>query len=129
MKAADMVGRGNYEYALPFYAERRPILIDLVLLPDEEIEARYISLRRNGAALSGETPVSSLRGHTAYLYATASALRNSKGDVVGAIKTIRDITDRKRAEEELREAKAAAESATQAKSAFLATMSHGSAPR
>ena len=124
VKAADMVGRGNYEYALPFYAERRPILIDLVLLPDEEIKARYISLRRNGAALSGETPVSSLRGHTAYLYATASALRNSKGDVVGAIETIRDITDRKRAEEELREAKAAAESATQAKSAFLATMSH-----
>ncbi|MET0560372.1 MAG: PAS domain S-box protein, partial [Gaiellaceae bacterium] len=35
-----------------------------------------------------------------------------------------DITDRKRTEEELRQARAEAEAATQAKSAFLATMSH-----
>src|SRR5262249_56475740 len=37
---------------------------------------------------------------------------------------IRDITAQKRAEEELREAKDAAEAANQAKSAFLANMSH-----
>ncbi|HNS50842.1 MAG TPA: GAF domain-containing protein [Anaerolineae bacterium] len=122
--AHDILGRANYEHALPFYGERRPILIDLVLLPDEEIEQRYAYLQRHGAALTGEALVPQLRGSPAYLYATASALRNSKGEVVGAIETIRDISDRKRAEEELHQAKAAAESATQAKSAFLATMSH-----
>jgi two-component system sensor histidine kinase/response regulator len=37
---------------------------------------------------------------------------------------IRDITDRKRAEAELRESKAAAEAGSRAKSEFLATMSH-----
>ena len=42
--------------------------------------------------------------------------------LVGA--TIRDIGERRRAEEELQQAKVAAEAATQAKSAFLATMSH-----
>ena len=31
--ARDMLGKGNYEYAIPFYGERRPILIDLVRLP------------------------------------------------------------------------------------------------
>ncbi len=31
LKAKDMIGKGNYEYALPFYGERRPILIDLAL--------------------------------------------------------------------------------------------------
>jgi PAS domain S-box-containing protein len=124
VKAADVLGKGNYEQALPFYGERRPILIDLVLMPDEEIETRYAFLQRQGTTLISEAQVPLLRGAPAYLYATASALCNSRGEIVGAIETIRDISDRKRAEEELRQAKAAAESATQAKSAFLATMSH-----
>jgi signal transduction histidine kinase/DNA-binding response OmpR family regulator/putative methionine-R-sulfoxide reductase with GAF domain/tetratricopeptide (TPR) repeat protein len=122
--AAEMLGRGDYEYSLPFYGERRPILIDLVLLPDEEIEIRYAHIQRYESLLAGEALVPQLRGNPAYLYATASALRNARGEIVGAIETIRDISDRKQAEEELRQAKAAAESATQAKSAFLATMSH-----
>jgi PAS domain S-box-containing protein len=122
--AADMLGRGRYEYALPFYGQRQPILIDLVLLPDEEISARYASMRTRGDILMGEVWVPQLCGEPAYLFATASKLRNSRGEVVGAIEIIRDITDRKNAEEELSQAKAVAEAATQAKSAFLATMSH-----
>jgi PAS domain S-box-containing protein len=44
IKAQDMIGKGNYEYAIPFYGERRPILIDLVLLSQEEIEKRYAQI-------------------------------------------------------------------------------------
>ena len=32
--ATEILGKGNYEYAIPFYHERRPILIDLVLSED-----------------------------------------------------------------------------------------------
>lgn len=124
VKAADMLGKGSYEYSLPFYGERRPILIDLVFIPNQEFEARYAHIQRQGSSLMGEALVPRLKGSPAYLYATASALRNSKGEIVGAIETIRDISDRMQAEEELRQAKAAAEAATQAKSSFLATMSH-----
>ena len=42
----------------------------------------------------------------------------------GAVATYNDITQRKRAETELRRAKEAADAANEAKSAFLATMSH-----
>jgi signal transduction histidine kinase/DNA-binding response OmpR family regulator/HPt (histidine-containing phosphotransfer) domain-containing protein len=124
VRAQEILGQGDYAYALPFYGEKRPILIDLVLLPDEEIRTRYAYLQQSGAILTGEALVPQLRGAAAYLFATASTLRDSRGEIVGAIEIIRDITDRKHAEEELRQAKAAAEAATQAKSAFLATMSH-----
>jgi signal transduction histidine kinase/CheY-like chemotaxis protein len=122
--ARDMLGKGDYEYAIPFYGERRPVLIDLVRLPDEEFAHKYAHIARQGSVLAGETFVPHLRGTSGYLYATASALRDSKGDFAGAIETIRDLTERKRAEVELQQAKEAAEAATQAKSAFLATMSH-----
>ena len=124
MAAKQMLNKGDYEYAVPFYGERRPILIDLVLLPREEIESKYTHIQRDGETLSGETYTPALKDGARYLYATASALHDAQGDIVGAIETIRDITDRKQTEEELKEAKAAAEQANHAKSAFLATMSH-----
>ena len=46
------------------------------------------------------------------------------GRILGAVISFTDITERKRAEEELRVAKEKAEAATVAKSAFLANMSH-----
>ncbi len=36
-----MLGKGNYEYALPFYKQRRPILVDLVFMPEVELEKKY----------------------------------------------------------------------------------------
>ena len=47
-----------------------------------------------------------------------------RGEVVGAVVTFVDITERKRGEQLLREAKEAAEAANRAKSQFLANMSH-----
>jgi PAS domain S-box-containing protein len=55
---------------------------------------------------------------------TVSPIRDAAGRVTGYAVIGRDITERKRAEEELRQAKDAAEAANRAKSAFLAKMSH-----
>ena len=101
IKAVDMVGKGDYEYALPFYGVRRPIIVDLVLKPDEQVEAGYVSLERRGSVLTGETYIPALRGGRAYLRGTASALHDFKGAVVGAIQSIHDITARREAEEAL----------------------------
>jgi PAS domain S-box-containing protein len=123
-KAEDILGKGDYEYALPFYGERRPMLIDLVTLPDQELAQNYALVRKEGSVLVAETYAPQLRGNGAYLLGTASPLSDSKGQIVGAIEVIRDFTERKHMEEALHQAKETAEAATQAKSAFLATMSH-----
>ncbi|MGZ6219475.1 MAG: PAS domain S-box protein, partial [Syntrophales bacterium] len=104
VKAADILGKGDYEYALPFYGIRRPILADLVLKPDKKIERSYYSiLEKNKDLLIIETWVPFLKWKKAFLWAKASPLYNSKGEIVGAIESIRDITERKEAERMLQE--------------------------
>jgi PAS domain S-box-containing protein len=53
-----------------------------------------------------------------------AALRDEKGRLAAVLSSGEDITDRKRAEEALRQAKDQAESASRAKSEFLTNMSH-----
>jgi PAS domain S-box-containing protein len=104
VSAPAIVGKGNYEYAIPFYHERRPILIDLVLKTDPATAARYPFIKREGKTLFSEITIPHFNdGRGAVLWFTASPLYDVSGTVVGAIESIRDITDRKRVEEALRE--------------------------
>ena len=98
----NMLHKGDYEYAVPFFGERKPILIDIILKSEAEpINARYDFFHRQGDIAYSEfqAPLA-LEGRGAYLFATASILRDSNGQVAGAIESIRDITERKRGEDE-----------------------------
>lgn len=100
--AADMLGKGDYEYALPFYGKRRPILIDFVSKWDEETEKQYSFIHKFGDVLVTETDVPFVRGHNRTLWGKAGPLYDDSGRVIGAIESIRDITERKAMEEKLR---------------------------
>ena len=106
IKAADMLGKGNYEYAIPFYGERRPQLVDLVLLPNETLEEHYSFIRREKNWLTVEAEVPTLRGEKRFVFGTAAPIFNLKGEIVGAIESVRDLTDRKLAELALKESEA-----------------------
>ncbi len=63
-------------------------------------------------------------GGTLWCVASASPLYDGKGEYTGSFGMFTDITERKRAETELQQAKEEAERANLAKSQFLANMSH-----
>ncbi|MBN1547946.1 MAG: PAS domain S-box protein [Syntrophaceae bacterium] len=104
VKKEDMLGKGDYEYALPFYGTRRPILIDLALHQDEAMEKQYTAMRRYDDLLFGEALTPNLPPGDIHLSATASVLRDYSGEIVAAIECIRDITERGRLEAQLRQA-------------------------
>ncbi len=108
MPAEEVVGQGDYIYALPFYGLRRPVLADLVLEDnaqrDEEIKEYYDAVWKQGNKYYCETLANALYDNSgAYIWATASPIFNAEGQMVGAIESVRDITDFKRSQEALRE--------------------------
>lgn len=103
VKKEEMLGRGDYAYAVPFYGEPRPILIDLLLMPQKEIEEKYDYIIRRGGTLITEANVPfTYKGKGAILWGIATLLLDSGGNVIGAIESIRDITDHKNTVEALR---------------------------
>ncbi len=79
---------------------------------------------RDGRSCRVDDEVFWRRDGTAFPVEYASSPIVADGAIEGAVVTFSDITARKRAEEELRQAKDAAEEANGAKSQFLANMSH-----
>jgi PAS domain S-box-containing protein len=108
VKAEEMIGKGNYEYALPFYQNRRPILIDLIFEPDEKIAKNYSDIvRKEREVLIARTALSQPKGKRSVLWAKASPLYDDRGTVVGAIESIRDITERQEIGDALKDRQAA----------------------
>jgi PAS domain S-box-containing protein len=102
VKAEDMLDKGDYEYALPFYGVRRPMLIDLILCPDETTEKKYFFAHKKKDVLIAEGLVPSIKRQKKYLWGKASPIYDHSGNVVGAIESVRDVTERKKSEHALR---------------------------
>ncbi len=100
----EILGKGDYAYAVPFYGEARPILVDLIFEKNPGVEGHYEWVRREEPNVYGETFIPGMRnGIGAHLWVKASPLLDQDGNLAGAIETIRDITERRMAEEVLRE--------------------------
>ena len=102
VKTEKILGKGNYEYSIPFYGKRRKLLIDLALSSSKRLENDYYSISREKKYITAEIYIPSLDGKPTYLWGKATTLYNKKGMIVGAIESIRDITPKKLAEEELK---------------------------
>lgn len=103
IKAGEVVGKAEYAYAIPFYGAKKPILVDLVLNPAHAVEDRYTFIEKEDSTLVAEVYTDRLKPGGAYLWAKAAPLFDDAGEIVGAIETIRDITDQKQVQATLQE--------------------------
>jgi len=103
IKAEDMLGKGDYEYGLAFYNKRRPIMVDLVLRP-EEVKQYYSIIEVERYTMISEFDTPNLRGGGHYLWGQAMPWYDKKGNLIGAIESLRDITERYKSRQALQEA-------------------------
>jgi len=99
VKERDMLGKSNYEYSLAFYPDRKPVLIDAALNPGKEFDQHYLYVKREGEVLVSESDSSTLKIPGIHLWNRARPLYDSQGNIMGAVESMRDITDRKKAQE------------------------------
>jgi hemerythrin-like metal-binding protein/PAS domain S-box-containing protein len=93
----------------PFYSSQRPTLADLIVngSMDDQLETYYHGLFQRSKTIEGafeaEKFFPNLGQSGRWLFFTAAPLRDGLGNLVGAIETLQDVTDRHRAEDDLRQ--------------------------
>ena len=104
IKAEEMVGTKHHWKA--FYRDERPCMADLLvdhaleMIPKWYFE-KYIKSRLIEDAYEVTDFFPALGDDGKWLRFTAAGIRDVRGDLVGAIETLEDVTERVRAEEEL----------------------------
>ncbi len=115
MKASEVIGTD--EQWRPFYDKKRPVLADIALDDDfKDMSTYYGSYKWSRGAsegLHGEGWYPAINGKDRYIFFDASPIRNFEGEVIAAIETLQDITERKRIEDALRESEAKLHSMTE----------------
>ena len=98
-----VLGKGEMAYAVHFYGKKRPMLVDYVLNPDIQREANYSDFRWEGEVVIAEGCVPLPPEGMRYVWGKASPIRDGVGKIIGAIQSVRDITERRRMEETIRQ--------------------------
>ncbi len=104
IKAGEIIGTKQHWKA--FYNEEKPCLADLVLDGDLERIPDWYGAKVSKSKLLTDAYEATdffpmLGSEGTWLHFTAGAIRDSKGSIVGAVETLEDITESKRAEEAL----------------------------
>jgi diguanylate cyclase (GGDEF)-like protein len=99
---------GTSDHWKAFYPSERPIMADLVLDDADEglVDCLYHGRFRRSMLIPGAYEAEDFFPHFGakgrWLFFTAAPLRNVAGDIIGAIETLQDVSERRRAEEALR---------------------------
>ena len=84
-----MMHKGNREYAIPFYGEPRPMLVDYIVMSDDKNKSvKFSGIKQTGNTFIGEMETVKIRGKPMYLWGKGTALHDENGALIAAIETI-----------------------------------------
>ena len=105
--AQDILGKGDQEYAIPFYGKRRPMLIDLITAPEELMKKwEYEDITRTGNVVAADVALFEIRGEKYYFRVSASPIYDKNSKIIGAVECASDFTHIKEVEKALAREKA-----------------------
>ncbi len=99
---------GTDEQWRAFYPEKRPVMADLIVdgASKNQLASHYRGKYKKSELIDGayeaEDWFPALGSNGRWLHFTASPIKNDSGEVIGAVETLEDVTERKNAEESLR---------------------------
>jgi PAS domain S-box-containing protein len=105
-KRDDVMGKDDHW--MSFYPEKRPSMADLIVegASAEEIEVYYRGKFKESLLIEGAYEAEDFFSHLGekgiWLHFTASPIKDDDGEIIGAIETLVDITERKNLEDNLR---------------------------
>lgn len=108
---AKLTGKSSFQMKntrqqwVPFYASKRPVLADLVI--DHKLEnidefySKYDKSMFVDGAFQAEGWYENIGGKRRYMFFAAAPVMNSRNEIVAAVETLEDLTERKLAQEGL----------------------------
>jgi PAS domain S-box-containing protein len=89
VQSKEMIGKGNREYAIPFFGEPRPMLVDyIVISTDKRQSGKFPGIKRMGNTFIGEMEKVKIREKPMFLWGKGTAIHDGKGMLIAAIETI-----------------------------------------
>jgi len=99
VKPADILGKGDWEYSIPFFGYKTPMLSDLIFQDDAAVlEHKYSIIEREKGTITAWIKATPEEGHQTVLWMQSTALYDSKGVFIGIMGKVRDVTEEMGAE-------------------------------
>jgi len=93
MREEDILDKGDWEYSLPFFGHRAPMLSDLIFQDESTIlENNYTIIEKDKGTITAWTKATPEEGRQTILWMKSAALYDSKGAFIGVLGKVRDIT-------------------------------------